>query len=36
MSFAIERAGGEQKFQDEWMVNVDKEVVQKFAQFVSS
>ncbi|KAG7105278.1 Importin-11 like protein [Verticillium longisporum] len=32
----VQRAGGEQKFQDEWMVNVDKEVVQKFAQFVSS
>lgn len=30
----IERAGGEQRFQEEWMVNVDKEVVDKFSQFV--
>lgn len=30
----VQRAGGEQKFQEEWLVNVDKEVVQKFSHFV--
>ncbi|KAL2754967.1 hypothetical protein ACRALDRAFT_1043675 [Sodiomyces alcalophilus JCM 7366] len=30
----VERAGGEQKFQEEWLVNVDKDVVQKFSRFV--
>lgn len=30
----IARAGGDQKFQEEWMANVDKDVVEKVSRFI--
>ncbi|ROT43622.1 ARM repeat-containing protein [Sodiomyces alkalinus F11] len=30
----VQRAGGEQKFQEDWLVNVDKDVVQRFSRYV--
>ena len=32
VGITVERCGGPQRFQDEWLVNVDKEIVQQFGQ----